>query len=364
MNLYHAESVTNILLSAKKILQQPIPIKMEEVIPQKEVIQHRDQDLWDDLYADLMTLDKLRLDVNPYKIDLVENGCCSCQFQRNRRLCDFRTGKVDIAKNGCDSTSANVTPSINVTPTQHSVIPNNNYSTQKRGYEHLDEDINKNISNLVLKKSRKNTLNDNQNKNLILQKSQKNTPIENQKRNSNYSSNVIRCKKAAEYGNLEALILARKNGCDWDEDTCSHAAKNGHLIVLIWAHQNECNWDSNTCTFAAKNGHLATLKWARENGCDWNSNTCAYAALNGHLEVLKWARQNGCPWDEFTCAQAASNGHFETLIWAHQNGCPWNEYTCAYAQMNGHVDILRWAIHNGCPWDINLCKQLAPKNYL
>ena len=61
---------------------------------------------------------------------------------------------------------------------------------------------------------------------------------------------------------------------------------------------------------------------ARANGCSWNERTCTYAAESGHLEVLQWAHANGCPWDKSTCVNAADNRHLELLNWAIANGCP------------------------------------------
>jgi hypothetical protein len=44
--------------------------------------------------------------------------------------------------------------------------------------------------------------------------------------------NNIVCLGAAYSGNLENLIWARKNGCQWHEDTCSYAVKKGHFEAL------------------------------------------------------------------------------------------------------------------------------------
>ena len=101
------------------------------------------------------------------------------------------------------------------------------------------------------------------------------------------------CRKAAAYGQLDALKWLHKHGCEWDIETCAAAARGGHLFVLQWARESGCEWNSATCT-AAEGGHLYILQWARENGCDWNSNTCSGAAAGGHLSVLKWLRANGC----------------------------------------------------------------------
>jgi len=150
------------------------------------------------------------------------------------------------------------------------------------------------------------------------------------------------CEAAAKAGCLEALMVARENGCIWDSDTCAFAALNGHLAVLRWARKNKCDWNWRTCAFAALNGHLAVLRWARKNECDWNWHTCAYAALNGHLAVLQWARANGCDWDWNTCAWAAQNGHTHVLEWVHDR--PVEEWPCA------GKGGCRWAQERGLAW--------------
>jgi hypothetical protein len=42
-------------------------------------------------------------------------------------------------------------------------------------------------------------------------------------------------------------------------------------------------------------GQLECLIYAHENGCDWDSETCSNASMKGHLEILKYAHDNGCP---------------------------------------------------------------------
>jgi hypothetical protein len=105
----------------------------------------------------------------------------------------------------------------------------------------------------------------------------------------------------------------------------------------------------NLCNFAGQYGHLEVLQWARRNGCPWDERTCYWAAKGGHLEVLQWARLNKCPWDKRTCSDAAYQGHLEVLQWARLNGCPWTERTGACAAKGGHLEMLQWARLNGCP---------------
>ena len=54
--------------------------------------------------------------------------------------------------------------------------------------------------------------------------------------------NELACANAAAYGQLEALMWLRSEGCHWDERTCAGAAAGGHLDVLKYAHENGCPW--------------------------------------------------------------------------------------------------------------------------
>ena len=102
------------------------------------------------------------------------------------------------------------------------------------------------------------------------------------------------------------------------------------------------------------------LRWARRNGCEWDEETCAWAASAGRLETLRWARENGCPWNERTCTCAAHEGHLEVLQWLRQNGRPWDMGTCTWAAKGGHLEVLQWADENGCPWDWDVWSSAHP----
>ena len=148
------------------------------------------------------------------------------------------------------------------------------------------------------------------------------------------------CRKAAQYGQLDALQRLRLNGCSWDSaSTCFAVADGGHLSVLEWARVNGCDWDRYTCSTAAGGGHLV-LEWARPNGCDWNAMTCSCAAGGGHLSVLQWARENGCDWDIRTCFAAAGGGHLSVLQWAIEKGCIWDIGTYHAAKICGNPDVV------------------------
>jgi len=65
----------------------------------------------------------------------------------------------------------------------------------------------------------------------------------------------MRCGMEEHFKNV---ILSRR----FKDKYCYHSAKRGELDSLIWARANGCEWNSDTCKAAARGGHLACLKWA------------------------------------------------------------------------------------------------------
>ncbi|GFH54954.1 hypothetical protein CTEN210_11430 [Chaetoceros tenuissimus] len=182
---------------------------------------------------------------------------------------------------------------------------------------------------------------------------------------------------------LEVLKLLRKYSCPWDEETCEDAARYGNFEAMIWARNNGCPWNRNaflkvlsygsTATIEyflrAENqllsrdgifeaifhsstkgayiqgrylGHLDTtasddliitkLKLVHSFGLQLTTHACALAALDGRLRVLKWLKYMDCPWDAETCTGAvrAYELNFEILKYAHENGCEWDKNTYAH----------------------------------
>lgn len=173
----------------------------------------------------------------------------------------------------------------------------------------------------------------------------------------------INLEYAIKYGLLDVIIyLFERRDCSV-ATICNRAAEYGKLEILEWAHKNGCQWNEMTCAYAAYGGNIDILKWLRMNDCPWNEITCAKAALGGNFDILKWARKNGCRWDEMTCTFAAAKGCLEILQWARENGCPWNAATCNAAAYNGHSEIVIWARKNGCPCNSYYCQVIMKKYY-
>ena len=83
---------------------------------------------------------------------------------------------------------------------------------------------------------------------------------------------------------------------------------------MKWAKKNECDWNEDTCIRAAGGSYFKVLKWVKKNECKWNKETWAYAAIKmDNLEVLKWQRDEKCPWNENTCARVAECSNLEML---------------------------------------------------
>lgn len=177
------------------------------------------------------------------------------------------------------------------------------------------------------------------------------------------------CVKAAKYGHLEMLKLAKEKGCKLTADVCHFAAHNGHLHILKWARKNDCPWNEFTCSHAALNGHLNVLIWVRENECKWNHHVYLCAAKNGHFDIIKWAYENDCPYGDLTMTtimeNAAISGNLEIIKWAYQKNSLGLTTTMSHnATENGHLHVLQWMIDNGYELDSFICTIAAKKGHL
>ncbi len=71
-----------------------------------------------------------------------------------------------------------------------------------------------------------------------------------------------------------------------------------------------CPWGMDewgACIGKEENGHLECLVIARQNGCTWDENTFCSAVSLGSIECLIYLKENGCPWDENCWSDAAIN---------------------------------------------------------
>lgn len=174
-------------------------------------------------------------------------------------------------------------------------------------------------------------------------------------------SNVNLCSLAANNNHFDILKWAYENGYKLDESACEGAAKNGNFEMLKWIKEKGCNWNSYVCSNAALSGNLEMLQWAIEQGCNAFDNIIPYAALGGHIHIIEWAKKNGFICNEYACQNAAKGGHLEVLKYLRKNDCEWNHFTCLLAASYGKLDVLKWAVENGCSYNPQLCMKTAKR---
>lgn len=199
------------------------------------------------------------------------------------------------------------------------------------------------------------------------------------KRSTNMKATLDLCHTAAEFGNVEMLLLLKEemDRKFWDDEVynwrlCASAAKGGNLAVMQWmldaasGHPLEANTGVLAC--AAWGGHLGLIQWlqAQPQPCGYDKWACVQAAANGHIRVLEWLRAQDppCPWDASCFAFAAANGQVDTLSWLRNEVCPWDADACLMAAKNGQVGALEWLLTQDppCPWHLHDCMHLAQRN--
>ena len=101
------------------------------------------------------------------------------------------------------------------------------------------------------------------------------------------------CTRSSIYGYLSLLkYSANHKGFQWDQFTTCYAAEYGNLDCLIYAHKNGCKFTKNATYFAAINGHLDCLKYLTENGYYFDKFKKKYLTEDYQLECLRYIEQN------------------------------------------------------------------------
>lgn len=115
-------------------------------------------------------------------------------------------------------------------------------------------------------------------------------------------------------GDINHIIsLLQDLGIDFNHTTlnnlgkeiCEIAAKKGNINLLIAAHNNRCNWDIYTPYYAVINGHLPCLKYSCKNKCPLPNNICEMAAKAGNIDCLQYLVENNIPFDKNACIKIA-----------------------------------------------------------
>ena len=104
---------------------------------------------------------------------------------------------------------------------------------------------------------------------------------------------------------------AIENGCKVSETALSLLATK-HQLNLLQSIKN-ISISSEFCIKAAESGQLEVLIWAKENGCEFDEEIFATAAKSGKLDIIQWLQENGCPRNEKTCVNAVKKGYFDIL---------------------------------------------------
>lgn len=85
------------------------------------------------------------------------------------------------------------------------------------------------------------------------------------KRGLYYLHPTMQLYRWAEYGWLDVIQHAMREGHPWDKLLCAYAAKNGHLEVLRWANENDCPWDDDVLMLAYFFRRWKVFRWASKN---------------------------------------------------------------------------------------------------
>jgi hypothetical protein len=76
--------------------------------------------------------------------------------------------------------------------------------------------------------------------------------------------------RAAEYGSLKCLQYLERHGCTFNAEVTKKAAQGGELDALMHLRDRHIPWDERVVTVAVGNGHKNILEFALPNGCPYN----------------------------------------------------------------------------------------------
>lgn len=164
----------------------------------------------------------------------------------------------------------------------------------------------------------------------------------------------------------------------WAFDICCIAANYGRLDILKWAHKNGYVLNNNICVLAASNNHLHVLKWVRKKGFSFNHEVYEITAEQGYWKILNWAMygdKKSKRWISKICQSAAEGGHLEIL--KQLLVCTTNNseeelklcvtVICWRAAKNGHYNILEYVINNYKKYirfgDVRICRNAAENGH-
>ncbi|GFH53304.1 hypothetical protein CTEN210_09780 [Chaetoceros tenuissimus] len=195
------------------------------------------------------------------------------------------------------------------------------------------------------------------------------------------------CMIAAAVGNIDALLYARTNGCDWDSQTLETAVEHVRFDIVKYCLQNNCPQGHSVFDLLhmAYDESLAMLKLLVASSVPWDARTCNRVARSGKLEAFKFCLSQGCRIDNSTMKNVIQSENMALIQYCLDNNYPFyvedyeeavacedpipllklfqeygyelNERTCALAARYGDIQLLRWLKYKGYPWDEETCIQ-------
>lgn len=167
-------------------------------------------------------------------------------------------------------------------------------------------------------------------------------------------SNILKCNKMAEYGDINCLRYAKKIGYEWSSHTVATAIKYGHLKCLKFLCENECITDTTLMLLTAINyGQLECLEYLYDIGYNFSWIICNDVTRLGHLDILKFLHQKQIiTLNESIFINASRYGHINCLKYAAENNCPTSVFAYAYAIKNGHLDCAKYLYDRGIYCDV------------
>lgn len=168
--------------------------------------------------------------------------------------------------------------------------------------------------------------------------------------NDSDDSQAILCA-VCENGKVEVLEWVVQRGHAVDTlFACQRAAFWGQVAMLRWLNEQDLLCvESRVWTAAAYNGHVSVLAWLYNEGYDPDPSLLPTTVHNDRRDVILWCRDHDIDCDIRACAYAAMFGNLPLLQWLRDNDFAWNSRVLGYARGQGHEHVATWAAENGCP---------------
>ncbi len=158
---------------------------------------------------------------------------------------------------------------------------------------------------------------------------------------------------------IKCLEYAHKNGCPWNEQSACQAAISNSVNCLKYLLDNNCPMEDAT-GHAAEYGNLDCLVLLNESKIKWDEDTIECCIHSFENECLKYVLDNNAPCSNEMLELSAKIGNLEALEILHSRGFKFGENFCKNViedcdDYTLSVDkCLKFAISNGCSSDYPL----------